>query len=104
MLEAINDGLRRFSDFKGRSNRLQYNSFLLFYILVDVFINLVNPNATNLNFAIVFALFIPLLACEIRRSHDVGRSGWWVLVPFYSLYLMFKESIPEVPESETTEN
>lgn len=32
MLEAINDGLRRFSDFKGVSNRLQFNAFLLFYI------------------------------------------------------------------------
>ena len=75
MLEAINDGLRRFSDFKGRSTRIQYNSFLLFYILVDFFINLINPNLTTLNFIIVVVLFVPLLACQIRRSHDVGKSG-----------------------------
>lgn len=95
MLEAINDGLRRFSDFKGRSNKLQYNSFLLFYIIVDFFINFVNPKMTTLNSVIMAALVVPLIAVEIRRSHDIGKSGWWILVPFYSLYLMFKPSIPE---------
>ena len=98
MLEAINDGLRRFSDFKGRSTRIQYNSFLLFYILVDFFVNLINPNLTTLNFIIVVVLFVPLLACQIRRSHDVGKSGWWILIPFYSVYLMFKPTIPPVAE------
>jgi uncharacterized membrane protein YhaH (DUF805 family) len=100
MLEAINDGLRRFNDFKGRSNRLQYNSFFIFYILVDFFINIINPNLTTLNFIIVIMLFVPLLACQIRRSHDVGKSGWWILIPFYSVYLMFKPTVPENPEDK----
>ena len=26
-------------------------------------------------------LFLPFLAVAIRRLHDVGRSGWWVLIP-----------------------
>ena len=95
MIEAINDALRRFTDFKGRSNRKQYLSFLLFYILVDLFINLANPNGTTINAVIMGAMIVPLIAVEIRRSHDVGKSGWWILVPFYSVYLMFKESIPE---------
>ena len=97
MLEAINDGLRRFRDFKGRSTRLQYNSFLLFYILTDFFINLINPNLTTINFLIIIVLFVPLIACQIRRSHDVGKSGWWILIPFYSVYLMFKPTVPEKP-------
>ena len=95
MIEALNDSLRRFADFKGRSNKLQYNSFLLFYILVDLLINLVNPNALVINNLIMGALLVPLIAVEIRRSHDVGKSGWWILVPFYSIYLMFKNSVPE---------
>ena len=39
MIEAINDGFRRFLDFRGRSNKLQYNSFLLFYVLTDLFLS-----------------------------------------------------------------
>lgn len=95
MLEALNDSLRRFADFKGRSNKLQYNSFLLFYILIDLFINIVNSKAITANNFIMLFLTIPLVAVEIRRSHDVGKSGWWILVPFYSVYLMFKPSLPE---------
>ncbi len=101
MLEAINDGLRRFTDFKGVSNRLQYNSFLLFYIVVDFFINFVNPKMTTLNALIMAALIVPLLAVEIRRSHDIGKSGWWILVPFYSVYLMFKPTLPQEPTDST---
>ena len=97
MLEAINDGLRRFVDFKGRSNKLQFNSFLLFYILIDLFINLANPHGLTINNIIMAALTVPLIAVEIRRSHDVGKSGWWILVPFYSIYLMFKNTVPKEP-------
>ena len=104
MFEAINDGLRRFGDFKGRSNKLQFNSFLLFYIAVDLFINFVNPNATTLNLFIISSLFVPMIACQIRRSHDCGRSGWWILVPFYTVYLMFKDSVPEAPKDNSSDN
>jgi uncharacterized membrane protein YhaH (DUF805 family) len=102
MIEALNDSLRRFVDFKGRSNKLQYNSFLLFYILVDLIITLINPNALLVNNLIVGALTVPLIAVEIRRSHDVGKSGWWILVPFYSIYLMFKNSVPGDPQDPTS--
>lgn len=97
ILEGINDSLRRFSDFGGRSNRTQYNSFLLFYILVDFFITFANPKATTLNSVVMAALLVPMIAVEIRRSHDIGKSGWWILVPFYSLYLMFKPSVEAPP-------
>ena len=101
MLDAINDGLRRFSDFHGRSNKLQFNSFLLFYIVVDLFLAFANPHGLTLNNLIMAALTVPLIAVEIRRSHDVGKSGWWILVPFYSLYLMFKPSIAEDSDPNT---
>jgi uncharacterized membrane protein YhaH (DUF805 family) len=102
MIEALNDSLRRVIDFKGRSNKLQYNSFLLFYILVDLLITLLNPNAMLINNLIVGALTVPLIAVEIRRSHDVGKSGWWILLPFYSIYLMFKNSVTEEPTNDSS--
>ena len=27
-------------------------------------------------------MFIPTLAVQVRRLHDVDRSGWWVLMYF----------------------
>jgi uncharacterized membrane protein YhaH (DUF805 family) len=29
---------------------------------------------------IALALFLPSLALYIRRLHDIGKSGWWVLL------------------------
>ena len=33
------------------------------------------------------AMTLPTLSIGIRRIHDANRSGWFVLLPFYNLYL-----------------
>ncbi len=38
-----------------------------------------------LTFTAILALFVPNMALAVRRLHDTGRSGWWLLlmlVPF----------------------
>ena len=47
-------------------------------------------------FFIVLGLFalaiaIPGLAVGIRRMHDVGKSGWYLLIPVYSFILAITE-------------
>ena len=27
-------------------------------------------------------IFLPTVAVGVRRLHDIGKSGWWVLLPF----------------------
>lgn len=64
----------------------------------------------------LFALasFFPLVSCLVRRMHDIGKSGWWllldlILAPIMIGWIMFilqmrKESVPAnqwgVPEAE----
>ena len=38
--------------------------------------------------------FIPTLAAAVRRLHDVGKSGWFILVPIYNLILLVTPSKP----------
>ena len=39
---------------------------------------------------VVFAIvtLVPSLAVGIRRMHDTGHSGWFILVPIYNLILV----------------
>ena len=48
-------------------------------------------------FASIFMLIVSLhgLSVSVRRMHDAGKSGWWVLVPFASFFLLFKKSDEE---------
>jgi len=33
------------------------------------------------------AVLIPGIAVGVRRMHDVGKSGWFLLIPIYNLIL-----------------
>jgi uncharacterized membrane protein YhaH (DUF805 family) len=37
------------------------------------------------------AVLIPGIAVAIRRMHDVGKSGWFILIPIYNLILAVTE-------------
>jgi uncharacterized membrane protein YhaH (DUF805 family) len=33
------------------------------------------------------AILIPGIAVGVRRMHDVGKSGWFIIIPLYNLIL-----------------
>jgi len=81
--------LQRYAVFSGRSQRSEYWYFLLFYLLVyvaflfvDALIGMYSKTAGIGLLSGVFslAMMIPSLAVSVRRLHDTGRSGWWVLI------------------------
>jgi uncharacterized membrane protein YhaH (DUF805 family) len=95
--------LRRYADFSGRSRRMEYWMFVLFVTLVfiggvAVLIALVGsveslssgggdpPPGIIAGAALLgvfyLAILIPMLAVQVRRFHDQGKSGWMVLLNF----------------------
>lgn len=34
-----------------------------------------------------------MIALQVRRMHDVGKSGWFVLIPLYNFYLFVQPSL-----------
>ena len=38
-----------------------------------------------LSIVVALALFLPGIAVGVRRLHDTGRSGWWMLIPLIPL-------------------
>lgn len=79
--------LRQYADFSGRARRTEFWIFTLIdrVILISLFIvpSLMNFNPILVSFiayGYAIALFIPTLAVSVRRLHDVGKSGWMLLV------------------------
>ena len=90
MLSAIQDGLQGLIDFKGRATRPQFWYFYLFVFLVQIVCTLTFSEFTNSMFNFLF--FFATLAVSVRRMHDVGKSGWFILVPIYNLVLTCSET------------
>lgn len=40
------------------------------------------------------AIFIPSIAVAVRRMHNLGRSGWWILFPLVNLVFLLLDSQP----------
>ena len=82
---------QKYAQFDGRSRRKEYWMFTLINMLIYVVIFAFTFGARGSLLAIVFWIFcflygiaaiIPSLAVSVRRLHDIGRSGWWLLISF----------------------
>lgn len=80
---------QRCLQFTGRSRRTEYWMFVLINILVaiaialmDLMLGTVDEQTQTGTFSTLYSLvvFLPTLALTVRRLHDTGRSGWWVLI------------------------
>ena len=85
--QAIASGFKKYVTFAGRSSRSEYWYWVLFSIIggivtgtLDYAIFSENDYATPLNSIFNLVCFLPSLAVGIRRLHDIGRTGWWVLI------------------------
>ena len=96
MGNAISVCFKKYATFTGRASRSEYWFFYLFYIIV-YFIGMVVEGATgitNLSTLFVLPILLPSLAASVRRMHDTGHSGWFILVPIYNLILACTASNP----------
>lgn len=81
--------LRNYAEFQGRAHRTEYWMFVLINFLVVMALAFVDSMVLGMSemggYGVLSGLytlgvFIPGLAVAVRRLHDTGRSGWWLLV------------------------
>ena len=80
--DAISDGFSKYVTFSGRSSRAAYWWWALFGFLA-VLVGYVLDAVLGTMFIyllVALVLLLPNLAVTIRRLHDTGRTGWWVLI------------------------
>lgn len=107
MIDYFKLALSKYADFSGRSRRSEYWYFQLATFLLIMGIIIVGAVLTGVTESPVFmsiavilymiialGLMVPSLAVAVRRMHDTGRSGWWILVPIANLIFSLTDSEP----------
>ena len=100
--------LQNYVNFSGRARRSEFWFYNLFLFIIEIILNTIfiilklstnsntpSGNATYLDFnafpwylktiliiegILSLAFFLPSLAAWVRRLHDIGKSGWWILI------------------------
>ena len=76
--------------FEGRIRRTEYGlSSIIQYILTQV-VFVISVESPILLFLLIPILWFAL-AQGSKRCHDLGNSGWYQIIPFYGLWLIFQE-------------
>jgi uncharacterized membrane protein YhaH (DUF805 family) len=87
-VDAIKSAFGGMTSFDGRASRSQYWWFALFYSIMDMVVDMIAMNVGQPMLSMLTFLLIPaILALSAKRMHDHGKSGWFMLIPFYNLYL-----------------
>ncbi|MYC29259.1 MAG: DUF805 domain-containing protein [Chloroflexi bacterium] len=86
---AITQCLRKYVEFNGRATRAEFWWWVLAVVIVSFALNafngFINALVGQSAFSILPAVFslavlLPNLVVTSRRLHDIGKSGWWLLV------------------------
>ena len=103
--ESVRTSFRKYFDFKGRARRSEYWWYCLFCVVacliwalfgtlllalpISMVVQHVSGNETAGLTTMIIILCVPLLflvlpsiSVQVRRLHDTGRSGWWVVASF----------------------
>jgi uncharacterized membrane protein YhaH (DUF805 family) len=74
--------LKQYADFNGRSHRTEFWMFTLVNFIITLVLAIVDGFITGgfIYMLYVLAVLLPSLGVGVRRLHDTGRSGWWILV------------------------
>lgn len=79
---------KNYVNFQGRARRRAYWMFVLFNIIAIILLAVIDGvigTGGLLGGLYTLAVLLPSLALSVRRLHDIGKSGWWILlglVPF----------------------
>ena len=101
---------QQYADFKGRARRMEFWMFTLINAIIAFIIAVIermmgwNFEESDTGFiSSIYSLvvLIPSIAVSVRRLHDVGKSGWMLLLNFipligqiWLLILFITDSLP----------
>ena len=90
---------KKYATFTGRARRTEYWMFYLFNMIfafvlsfMDGILGLTNNGGYGPLYGLYgLAVLIPAIAVGVRRMHDTGRSGWWLLLPIANFVFLVSD-------------
>ena len=86
------NAITNYVNFKGRERRRAYWMFVLVNVIITIVISCIDVIFIGIDdgffqngvLSTIYSIFIflPSLSLTVRRLHDTGRCGWWVLLYF----------------------
>jgi uncharacterized membrane protein YhaH (DUF805 family) len=80
--------------FEGRIRRSEFGISLIIYMICYAILNGIMSSEGE-GIKVLGIIFIPMVwflwAQGAKRCHDLGKSGFWQLIPFYALWMIFQE-------------
>lgn len=90
--QAVRMAFDSYCRFQGRSSRSEYWWWVLFVAILSFCIGIIESilgfsmTAVQTTSGILsLVLLLPGLGLSVRRLHDIGKSGWWILLGFIPL-------------------
>lgn len=107
--------LTKYAVFEGRARRKEYWMFCLVSTIIGFALSfaagfvggamgLSQTVITLLALVYSFAVLIPSIAVTVRRLHDTGRSGWWMLIVIIPIVGVIMMLVFAVQDSEPGTN
>ncbi len=95
MILAVRTALSKYATFTGRASRPEFWWWVLAVFLILIVTQLIDgaiiapilgfsafqpEGGQPLSVLVSLGLILPNIAVGVRRLHDTGRSGWWILI------------------------
>ena len=89
------DAMEKYAVFSGRARRAEFWWFTLSIFVINFVVSIVFSRFGDwISNVVSLGFVVPSIAVSWRRMHDVGKSGWYSLIPIYSLILAVTPGFP----------
>ena len=85
--------------FEGRIRRSEYGISLIIHWTFWAIITGIKTSTNNDGIGLLYLVSLFFIwAQAAKRCHDLSKNGWWQLVPFYMLWMLFQEGFSGINE------